>query len=499
MRHSAGDGELADLCAECHDDPLMFVLTFFPWGDGALAGHDGPDAIQREFLSSLGQEVRKRRFDGRTPVMPVLMAESSGHGTGKSAMGAWIAWWILSTRPGSQGTVTAGTFQQLSERTWAAILRWGKLCATAPWVDAQSMGIYAKSDPENWKVMAQTCSDENAQSFAGQHAADSTSWYLFDEASAVPESVWDVAIRGGLTDGEPMFFAWGQMERNSGRFYEICFGAQSHRWNVRTVDSRQSRFTNKEWLEQTISDYGEDSDECRVRIFGLPPRASELQFIDRGRIQDAVRRQVEVLRDEALICGFDVSGGGSAWNVWRFRRGLDARAIPPVRLTGEQGRDRSVLVGVSAEILRSRFGGRQVDMMFIDAAFGAAICERLATLGFMHRVMEVNFGAPVGNKLYANQRAVMWDQMKDWLLRGAIDDDAKLKHGLGAPGYHRRAGNNALVIEAKAEMQKRGEASPDDADALALTFAYPVQAALEEPARERYQTDSRNAEYGWMR
>ena len=56
MRHSAGDGELADLCAECHDDPLMFVLTFFPWGDGALAGHDGPDAIQREFLSSLGQK-----------------------------------------------------------------------------------------------------------------------------------------------------------------------------------------------------------------------------------------------------------------------------------------------------------------------------------------------------------------------------------------------------------------------------------------------------------
>ena len=52
---------------------------------------------------------------------------------------------------------------------------------------------------------------------------------------------------------------------------------------------------------------------------------------------------------------------------------------------------------------------------------------------------------------------------------------------------------------AVAEMQKRGEASPDDADALALTFAYPVQAALEEPARERYQTDSRNAEYGWMR
>jgi hypothetical protein len=53
--------------------------------------------------------------------------------------------------------------------------------------------------------VAQTCKEENAQSFAGQHAATSTSWYLFDEASAVPDSIYEVAY-GGLTDGEPMMF-----------------------------------------------------------------------------------------------------------------------------------------------------------------------------------------------------------------------------------------------------------------------------------------------------
>ena len=86
--------------------------------------------------------------------------------------------------------------------------------------------------------------EENAQAFAGQHARTSTSWYMFDEASLVPDKVWTVA-QGGLTDGEPMFFAWGQPERNTGRFYEINFGSQEHRWNHRTIDSRQSRFTNK--------------------------------------------------------------------------------------------------------------------------------------------------------------------------------------------------------------------------------------------------------------
>ena len=72
--------------------------------------------------------------------------------------------------------------------------------------------------------MAQTCREENAQSFAGQHAATSTSWYLFDEASAIPDGIYKVAY-GGLTDGEPMMFVWGQPERNTGEFHKICFGS----------------------------------------------------------------------------------------------------------------------------------------------------------------------------------------------------------------------------------------------------------------------------------
>jgi phage terminase large subunit len=41
---------------------------------------------------------------------------------------------------------------------------------------------------------------------------------------------------------------------------------------------------------------------------------------------------------------------------------------------------------------------------------------------------------------------------------------------LAGPGYHINR-SNLLVLESKADMQKRGQASPDDGDALALTFA----------------------------
>ena len=480
--------DLAREVSQFRNDPLGFVIHCYPWGQGELANFKGPDANQREFLESLGKEVRKRAFDGQHAVMPIRMAESSGHGTGKSALGAWIANWILSTRPWSIGTVTAGTATQLDERTWSALQRWTRLCITADWWELQSTGIYIKKklcgeneSPQNWKVVAQTCREENAQSFAGQHAATSTSWYLFDEASAIPNSIYEVAY-GGLTDGEPMMFVWGQPERNTGEFYKICFGSLAERWNHRRVDSRTSLFTNKELIAEWERDYGENSDWFRVRVLGLPPTADELQYIDFASIQAARKRPVEVLHDEPLVAGFDVSGGGAAWNVIRFRRGLDARAYPPIRITGEQGRDRGVLIAKASEVLRHGVNGQRVAAMFVDSAFGAAIVERLHTMGFKN-VHEVNFGGNSPDVHCANYRAFMWRQMKDWLAKGAVSDDERLAQQIASPGYHINR-SNKLVIEAKQEMQKRGLASPDDADALALTFARAVApVALNRPRR----------------
>jgi hypothetical protein len=57
-----------------------------------------------------------------------------------------------------------------------------------------------------------------------------------------------------------------------------------------------------------------------------------------------------------------------------------------------------------------------------------------------------------------------------------IDNDPDLKADLGAVeyGYKMRDGQDAILLERKEDMKKRGLSSPDDGDALALTFAYPV-------------------------
>jgi hypothetical protein len=109
--------------------------------------------------------------------------------------------------------------------------------------------------------------------------------------------------------------------------------------------------------------------------------------------------------------------------VIRFRRGLDARTYPPIRITGEQGRDRAVLIAKAAEVLRY-VNGQPVAAMFVDSAFGAAIVERLLTMGFCS-VHEVNFGGNSPDVHCANYRAFMWRQVKDWLAKGAVSDDER--------------------------------------------------------------------------
>jgi hypothetical protein len=457
------------------NDPLGFVRWAYPWGKpGPLEKYPGPDEWQTEFLRELGEEVRKRNFDGVNPVLPIRFTTSSGHGIGKSVLVAFIQNWIMSTREHAQGTVTANTFQQLSTRTWATIQTWTKRCITGPWFEVTGERMYHRQFKESWFCSAQSCKEDNSEAFAGQHAASSTSFYIFDEASAVPDKIHEVA-EGGLTDGEPMFFMFGNPTRSRGAFHKATFGGERNRWITRTIDSRTCKFSNKELIEQWRQDRGEDSDFFRVRVLGLPPNTDDAAFIDMERIREAQKREVVALESEPLVAGVDLAWGGDDFNVVRFRRGKDARSIRPIRIPGAQTRDASVMIVKLSDLLTDGVADsngirRKVHTMFLDSAgISGAIGSRLHDLGFRN-VVEVNFGADSPDAKYRNMRAKMWGDMKDFLLTGAIDDNPRLECDLGGPGYVLDS-KVRIQLEAKDEMKKRGVDSPDDADALALTFA----------------------------
>lgn len=471
------DDRLADEVAAFYADPLGFVLFAYPWGEKGtpLADHEGPDEWQAAFLERIGEKVRERGFDGTVPVAPIREAVSSGHGIGKSTIVAWLVDWIMSTRPNAQGTVTANTFSQLQTKTWAAIKRWTALCITADWFVVGDQRMYHKDAKDAWFCAPASSKEENSEAFAGQHAADSTSFYIFDEDSGIPDKIHEVA-EGGLTDGEPMIFLFGNCTRTTGHFHRACFGSMRSLWQPTVVDSRTSRFTNKEQIEEWIRTYGEDSDFVRVRVRGIPPRASDAQFIDQERVTLAQKRQVVVMNDEPLVAGCDMAWGGSDDNVIRFRRGLDGRSIPPIRIKGEFTRDPQVMVTRLADVLSMPWGGHMVHTLFLDSAgIAGPVGMRLRQLGFKN-VQDVNFGADSPDERARYMRDYMWACMKDWLLQGAIDSDEQLEADLVAPGV-RPDRQQRVWLESKEDMKKRGVDSPDDGDALALTFAAPVTVA----------------------
>ena len=484
------DEQLAESLGALYDDPLGYVMFCFPWDTeksiqlvklddkykDRFDSEYGPDVWACEFLDDLGAQIRLRGFNGRDAVDPIAYATASGHGIGKSVLVAWLAKFILDTRPFSKGVLTANTAEQLKTKTWAEVGKWHKMSLTAHWFKYSaargSMSLTHVDNKETWRLDAQTCREENSEAFAGLHAANSTPFYLFDEASNIPDKIFEVR-EGGTTDGEPMVFDFGNPTRNSGRFYENAAGKFRHRYRVRTVDSRSVAITNKSRIQQWIDDYGEESDFVKVRVRGMFPSAGSLQFIKTADVEAAMRRETFVDRSAALVIGVDVARFGDDESVIFPRLGMDARSFPPLKF---QGLDTVQLTGRVIECLRDfRNKGLECAGLFVDGGgVGGGVVDQLRNLSY--NPIEVQFGGgPTDKTTYRFKSDEMWGTMRDSIAtRLILPEDGELKDQLTQREYGYTLTGNKIHLETKKDMKARGLSSPDLADALALTFAMEV-------------------------
>lgn len=463
------DLELADEMALCHFDPGRFVTIAFDWGVGELVGHEGPDAWQREILADLGRGVltTAQAMDALEEYEAVRLATASGHGIGKSTIVAWIILWAMSTRPHLSGVVTANTGTQLDTKTWRELSVWHKRCITRHWFKWTATKFASIDHPETWFVAAVPWSENRSEAFAGLHG--DYVLLIFDEASAVADIIWEVA-EGAQTSGEVIWCVFGNPTRNTGRFRE-CFGRFRHRWITRQIDSRTCKMANKAQAQQWVDDYGEDSDFVRIRVKGEFPRAGDVQFIAEDVVREAQLRIVDKDSGAPLLMAVDVARYGDDKSVIRFRRGRDARSIPPRKFSGVSTMQ---LAGYIVEDIEDKLP----QACFIDGnGVGGGVVDRVAhMLGPKHRcvVIEVQAGGKAGaDKDYHNKRAECWGLMRAWLPIGAIDDDRELRDDLCGPEYG-FDNVNRIQLEKKEDMKKRGLASPDDGDTLSLTFAQPI-------------------------
>ena len=243
------------------------------------------------------------------------------------------------------------------------------------------------------------------------------------------------------------------------------------------VERLRAELSENAWRQEMLCDFTASSDDILLPVPDvLEAEARQLAWDDVGGMP--------------VILGVDVARFGADSSVIVRRQGLKADGPVVMRgLDNMQLADR-----VAAAIMENR-----PHAVFIDAGQGQGVIDRLRQLG--HDVIEVPFGGkPLQEGRFANRRSEMWYGLRQWLKSGGKlpdegDDVPRLRAELSAPLYWYDAAGR-MVLEPKDKIKERLGASPDIADALALTFAAPV--ALPEPGQEMFLPEQARDAHGFL-
>ncbi len=457
------------------NNPEAFVRFVFPWGKKGtpLEHHAGPRRWQRDVLRQIKEHIDAN--NGQVDFRVMRMAVASGRGIGKSALVSWLVIWMLSTRIGGSVIVSANSEAQLRSITWSEITKWLAMSMNSHWFEisatrvtpAKWMSELVERDLRKgtryWSIEGRLWSEENPDAYAGLHNSDGV-MLIFDESSGIPDKIWDVA-QGFFTENTPnrFWFAFSNPRRNEGYFYE-CFNAKRNFWTTQSIDARQVEDTDKAVYEQIIEEYGADSPQARIEVYGQFPADGDDQFIPPSLVDEAASRPKYQDETAPIVLGVDPARSGNDSTVIVARQGRDIVAIKRYK-----GEDTMEIVGRVIDAIEEF---RPALVVLDEGGLGYGILDRLKEQRY--KVRGVNFGWKSSKPaMWQNKRAEMWGDMRQWLRTASIPNERLLKSDLCSPQYKTNS-SGAIALEAKKDMKARGLASPDAADALAVTFAYPV-------------------------
>lgn len=452
------EAALTFLSAYTHD-PVGFVWAAFPWDEDETLKGQRPQDWQLAVL----QDIK----DGITDMQKALrLITASGNGIGKSTLVAWIILWGITTYPDARAVITANTEAQLTNKTWPEVQKWFHKFILKDFFECTATALFTKDNRhvKNWRADAIPWSKENPEAFAGLHNQGKRIILVFDEGSAIPDIIWETA-EGAMTDKntEIIWCVFGNPTRNTGRFFE-CFHKDRNIWHGRQIDSRTVTISNKIQLDEWIEKYGQDSDFVRIHVTGQFPNASEYQLIGRNLIEAALKRELreEDVQHAPAIIGVDPAWTGADKFVICLRRGLYSKILGKYAKNDDDVRMANIIAGFEDEYKASAVN--------IDFGYGTGLASIGASMGRTWNL--IPFASKASKTGYANKRAEIWGDMKEWLINGgAIENDQELIDDLIAPEYTMNS-KSEILLEAKEHIKKtRGLASPNCADALALTFA----------------------------
>jgi len=264
---------------------------------------------------------------------------------------------------------------------------------------------------------------------------------------------------------EIIWIAFGNPTRNTGRFSE-CFRQYKHLWVTHQIDSRTVEGTNKPYLDELVTTYGEDSDIVRVRVRGVFPSASANALLGPEEVEAAQKREYKPAHfaHAPVIVGVDVARQGDDASVIARRQAqmlfpLKSMRIPDTMLVANQ-------VAIYVDEHRA-------DAVFVDATGGYGVGVVDAMRQTNYDPIEVYFSGKALDGRYFNKRSEMYFELAKWVKAGgALPPDQELAEELVATTYVFQGDKFRLCD--KDDIKETLGRSPDKADAAALTFAFPV-------------------------
>jgi phage terminase large subunit len=443
------------------NNPLIFVREVL----GAT-----PEQWQAEALEAVGRHDR--------------VSIRSGHGVGKTTLEAWLILWFLLTRKNCKIPVAANSRDQLRDTIWPEIAKWHRqlpepLKAS---IDVQAERIVVVHDPEGAFAVRRTASKDSPEALQGFHAEHLL--FLIDEASGIPDIVFEVGLGALSTPGAKVVMA-GNPTRTSGFFFDTHHSLRErwHTMHVSCLDVARAQGH----IEDIRVKYGDGSNAWRVRVLGEFPTADDETVIPLELVTSAVGRNVSSL-DYYPVWGVDVARFGDDRTALAKRQAN--KLLEPIKHWNST--DLMATAGkIKAEYDATPYSMRPSEILIDVIGLGAGVYDRCKELGLPARGINVGEAAS-SRENCMRLRDELWFKGREWFQDRScsMPQDNALIAELTSPTYTFTS-TGKMLVESKADMKKRGMRSPDLADAFLLTFA------CGERRKERYRRPEPRRHSAW--
>lgn len=384
--------------------------------------------------------------------------------------------------------------QEATENLFEMVNRIHEYCDIKPKASTDNAKeLYFKEIDSGYKIgTAGSKGVGRSQTIQVFHGSEVAFWQKGDEhAAGILQAVADVEgteiIFESTANGIDNYFYKICMEAVSGKSdYELIFIPWY--WTDEyskeldepiTLDPKELELKEKykltdeqlNWRRSKIQGLGDDEklfcQEYPASIQEAFVNSYDNPFIPLDLVEEAMTKNIDDSYNKApVVIGCDPARGGKDETGLTIRQGRKVHSCYGIDVN-----DTMQICGHLVTLDKQYKASR----IFIDSiGIGAGVVDRMIEMGYGGKIIPVN-SAETKSLLYSdryiNKRAEMWGEMKKWLQDKPVSlpnsEKLKLQMITLSYGYDSKG---RIKMQSKDEIDK----SPDLADSIALTFAFPV-------------------------